>query len=160
MLNDIFGFLGIFGVVRYKIFCQKPDMYSYRLDKIINEDQRLERIIDKKIENMRKQGIDTRSCIKYLNSIIDEHTSQLLNKLNREHADHLNSIDLLISNREKHKKELKLLKEEISSKIKEKEEMIELMIYIYNKSNPLSVLSNKFDKTSFDKELVSNEPTN
>lgn len=106
------------------------------LEDIINKSNKFEKIIDKQVQYMKKQGMDINSCLEYLNSIIEEYTSQLLNRLNLRFAKRNDSVNKLFNKRSVDKKELEEMLREITASIKHKKAEYNFLIKIYNERNP------------------------
>lgn len=82
----------LFDIIHYNIPEKSSITPDNILEDIINKSNRFEKIIDKQILNMKKQGMDVNSCLEYLNSIVEEYVHQIENGINLRLANRKDSI--------------------------------------------------------------------
>lgn len=96
-----------------------------------------EEIINKKIAEFEKQGINTSTCLDYFEDMIEGYIEKLLGLLESEHLNCKNTIGYLFRKRASDKIEFKELLDSLEEEIASTEEEYKAIKEIYEKYNPL-----------------------
>lgn len=104
---------------------------------ILEKDDDFEKLIDKKISQLKRQGLNTSACSEYLENMVDKHASKLLRELEKEHINNMHLIGYLFRKRASDKIEFEDLLERLDEEIASTESEYETIKKIADEMNPL-----------------------
>lgn len=114
-----------------------PYIEHYDIISIIKKSENFEAVLDKKISQLAKKGIDVSLCPEYLESLVEEHISILLSELERKHHTNKNKIQNFFNRRISDKLELNKSIDILEEQIASIEEELATVQILYKALNPL-----------------------
>ncbi|MBD5456805.1 MAG: hypothetical protein HDR23_10155 [Lachnospiraceae bacterium] len=104
---------------------------------ILEKDEDFEKLIDKRISQLKKQGHNTSACSEYLENMADKYVAGLLRKLEKEHINNMHIIGYLFRKRASDRLEFEDFLERLDEEIASTESEYETIKKIADEMNPL-----------------------
>ena len=124
-------------------YCVTPNEDFYEFTSALKGTQNFEKLIDRKIIQLQKNGVDCRDCEEYLDALVNDYICQQKCKLLWQHSLKRKNLTGFFTRRASDKHELEQLLSEIQSEIENAETEYSFTEMLYNKHNPLGIWAEK-----------------
>ena len=126
-----------FQMVRKRIPYSTTGIDYQNMLSIVEKSEDFEKIIDKKISQFKRQGLNISASSEYFENIINRHTASLLARSEQEHINNMHSIGYLFRKRASDRIELQDLLDRLDEEIASTEIEYEAIKKIAEEMNPL-----------------------
>lgn len=123
--------------IKHRVPYNSPLIEHYDIDLIAVQSKKIEDIIDKRFNQLKKQGISIDECTDYLESIVEEYITKLKSMLEHKYSSNIKYLENIFYRRASDKMDFEKLKTELEEEIGKTKEEINFLKILYEKYNPL-----------------------
>lgn len=123
--------------IKHRIPYDSPLIEHYDIDLITIQSKKIEELIDKRLNQLQKQGINIDECTYYLECIVEEYITKLKSMLEHKYSLNIKYLDNIFHRRASDKMDFEKLKAELEEEIGKTKEEINFLKILYEKYNPL-----------------------
>lgn len=141
-----------FDKIKHRVPYGAPKVDHYNVASITIKSGKFEAMIDKRVRQLKRQGVNISECPNYLESIVEEYIANLEHALERKHHSNLRFLTSIFLRRASDKKDFEDLETALDEEIAKTHKEIKLVKMLYEKCNPLYKGKLNLKGVSFDED--------